>query len=212
VGQEEQMNPTPNAEPARSASHSDAGGRPMLNLEPLPGVSTTKTNPKKSYILWRILDFVLAAVFIFAGLSKMFDLDALLADLTHLRFGDALVHFQQLSVASPVEFASGIDNFKLVPWPVSVALAFYLPWLEIFCALGLMFRLLYRGALTLLITLMVVFTLAITAAKVRGLDITCGCFGHASQHWSFPSHLATNLTIIAALLALSFSIRTRKHL
>src|SRR5262249_61436907 len=111
----------------------------------------------------------------------------------------AFVHFQQLSVASPVEFASGIDNFKLVPWPVSVALAFYLPWLEIFCGLGLMFGLLYRGALTLLIILIVVFTLAITAAKVRGLDITCGCFGHASQHWSFPSHLAPNLPILAGL-------------
>ena len=142
----------------------------------------------------------------------MFDLDHLVADLLHLQFGDALVHFRQLSLAGPVEFANGIDNFKLVPWPVSVALAFYLPWLEIFCALGFVFRFLYRGALTLLITLMVVFTLAITAAKVRGLDITCGCFGHASQHWSFPSHLATNIGILAALVALLFSNRLKKPL
>ena len=205
------MNPTPNAEPVRSASHSDAGERPTLNVELSTG-ATTSNKRQRSYILWRILDFILAGVFIFAGLSKMFDLDPLLADLTHLRFGDAFVHFQQLSVASPVEFASGIDNFKLVPWPVSVALAFYLPWLEIFCALGLMFRLLYRGALTLLVILIVVFTLAITAAKVRGLDITCGCFGHASQHWSFPSHLATNLTILAALLVLLFRATSPKPL
>jgi len=205
------MNPTPNAEPVRSASHSDAGERPTLNVELSTG-ATTSNKRQRSYILWRILDFVLAGVFIFAGLSKMFDLDHLVAALAHFRFADAWIHFQQLSVASPVEFASGIDNFKLVPWPVSVALAFYLPWLEIFCGLGLMFRLLYRGALTLLIILMLVFTLAITAAKVRGLDITCGCFGHASQHWSFPSHLATNLTILVALVALSFSSRLRKPL
>jgi uncharacterized membrane protein YphA (DoxX/SURF4 family) len=192
------MSQTPNAQ------------RPTLHLEPLPGASKPNIKHQKSYFVWRILDFVLAGVFIFAGLSKMFDLDHLVADLLHLRFGDALVHFRQLSLAGPAEFANGIDNFKLVPWPVSVALAFYLPWLEIFCALGLLFRFLYRGALTLLITLMLVFTLAITAAKVRGLDITCGCFGHASQHWSFPSHLATNLTILAALLALGFSNRVRK--
>lgn len=192
------MNQTPNAQ------------RPTLHLEPLPGASTPNIKHQKSYFVWRILDFVLAGVFVFAGLSKMFDLDHLVADLLHLRFGDALVHFRQLSLAGPAEFANGIDNFKLVPWPVSVALAFYLPWLEIFCALGLLFRFLYRGALTLLIILMLVFTLAITAAKVRGLDITCGCFGHASQHWSFPSHLATNLTILAALLALGFSNRVRK--
>jgi hypothetical protein len=58
-------------------------------------------------------DFVLAAVFIYAGAVKALD---------------------------PVQFASDIDNYKILPWPVSVALAFYLPWLEILCALGLVFN------------------------------------------------------------------------
>ena len=110
-----------------------------------------------------------------------------------------------LKAIDPVQFASDIDNYKILPWPVSVALAFYLPWLEIFCALGLVFRFLYRGALSILSASIVVFTLATIAAKVRGLDITCGCFGHASQNWSFPAHLVTNLAILAALLALFFS-------
>jgi len=146
------------------------------------------------------------------ALSKILDLDHLMADLQNLQFANALTDLRNLSLANPVEFASGIDNFKLLPWPMSVALAFYLPWLEIACALGLVFRFLYRGALALLITLIVVFTLAITAAKLRGLDITCGCFGHVSQNWSFPSHLATNLAILAALLALGISNRLRKPL
>jgi uncharacterized membrane protein YphA (DoxX/SURF4 family) len=135
--------------------------------------------------LWRILDFVLGAVFVYAGIVKALD---------------------------PVQFASDIDNFKILPWPVSVALAFYLPWLEIFCGLGLVFRFFYRGALSILTALIVVFTASIIAAKLRGLDITCGCFGHASQHWSFPSHLATNLVILIALLALGFSHRLRRSL
>src|SRR6266496_4847100 len=145
--------------------------------------SAGNVNHQRSHIFWRILDFVLAGIFIYAGVLKALD---------------------------PVQFASGIDNYKILPWPVSVALAFYLPWLEISCALGLVFRFLCRGALALLITLIVVFTLAITAAKLRGLDITCGCFGHVSQNWSFPSHLATNLAILAALLALGISNRLRK--
>jgi uncharacterized membrane protein YphA (DoxX/SURF4 family) len=136
-------------------------------------------------VLSRILDFVLAAVFIYAGALKAFD---------------------------PVQFARDIDNYKILPWPVSVALAFYLPWLEIFCGLGLVFRFFYRGALSILTALILVFTLGIIAAKVRGLDITCGCFGHVSQHWSFLSHLATNLAILGALLALGFSNRLRKPL
>ena len=206
------MNPMPNTQPARSALHSDAGGRPTLNIESLAGDATSNVKHRKSNFVWRGLDFILAGLFIFAGLSKIFDLDHLIADLQQLQFTGVLADLRNLSLASPSEFARGIDNFKLLPWPVSVALAFYLPWLEIFCALGLVFRFLYRGALTLLIMLMVVFTLAITAAKVRGLDITCGCFGHASQQWSFPSHLATNLAILAGLLVLFFKARSRNRL
>src|SRR5215472_7645965 len=101
------MNQTPNVQP------------PTSNAELLAAATTSNSKHQKSYILWRILDFILAGVFIFAGLSKMFDLDHVVADLLQLRFGDALVHFRQLSLAGPVEFANGIDNFKLVPWPVS---------------------------------------------------------------------------------------------
>ena len=159
--------------------------RPTLNAELSAGATTSNIKHRGSNILWRLVDFVLAGIFIYAGALKAFD---------------------------PVQFASDIDNYKIAPWPVSVALAFYLPWLEIFCALGLLFRFLYRGALSILTLSVVAFTLAIIAAKVRGLDITCGCFGHASQHWSFPAHLATNLAILAALLTLGFSSRLRKSL
>ena len=167
------MNQPPNAQ------------RPTLNVERSAHAATSNIKHQTSNILWRIVDFAVAGIFIYAGALKAFD---------------------------PVQFASDIDNYKILPWPVSVALAFYLPWLEIFCGLSLVFRFFYRGALSILSALIVVFTLTTIAAKVRGLDITCGCFGHASQHWSFSSHLATNLAILAALLALGFSNRLRKPL
>src|SRR5438309_11777849 len=126
---------------------------------------------------WRIVDVIVAGIFIYAGAIKALD---------------------------PVQFASDIDNYEILPWPISVALAFYLPWLEIFCGFALVVRLLYRGALSILTALILVFTLATIAAKVRGLDITCGCFGHASQNWSFPAHLALDLGILTALAALCY--------
>jgi putative oxidoreductase len=170
VAQEEQMNQTPNTQ------------RPTLNVE-LTGGRTSNIKHRTLNILWRIVEFAVAGIFIYAGALKALD---------------------------PVQFASDIDNYKILPWPVSVALAFYLPWLEIFCALGLVFRLLYRGALSILMLSILVFTFATIAAKIRGLDITCGCFGHASQHWSFPAHLATNLAILAALLALFFAYACKR--
>lgn len=200
--EKEQMKQTSNAQ--RPTPNVERSEHPTLDVE--------RSALDAGRFLWRLLGFVVAGIFIFAGLTKIFDLDRLIADLQHLRVANAFADLGQLSLANPGEFASGIDNFKLLPWPVSVALAFYLPWLEIFCALGLVFRFLYRGALSILSASIVVFTLGIVAAKVRGLDITCGCFGHASQHWSFPSHLATNIAILAALLALLFNATSRNRL
>jgi putative oxidoreductase len=130
-----------------------------------------------SNIIWRIVDLIIAAIFIYAGALKVLD---------------------------PVQLAHDIDHYKILPWAVGVGLAFYLPWLEIFCGLALIFRLFYRGALSILTSLVVVFLVATIAAKVRGLDITCGCFGHASQNWSFPAHLALDLGILAVLAVLCY--------
>src|SRR5436309_9428400 len=186
------MNSTPNVE------------RPTSNFQLSGSGATSNVKYRTANVLWRIIDLIVAAMFIFAGIAKILNLDQLIADLQHLRFASAFADLGNLSLADPAEFAHDINNYRILPWILSVALGFYLPWLEILCGLGLVFRVLYRGALSILTALIVVFTLATIAAKVRGLDITCGCFGHASQHWSLPAHLATNLAILAALLALSF--------
>jgi putative oxidoreductase len=139
----------------------------------------------KMKFVWRIVDLVVGGVFIYAGVIKALD---------------------------PVRFASDIDNYKILPWTISVRLAFYLPWLEIFCGIALITRRLYLGGLSILTALACVFTVATIAAKMRGLDITCGCFGHASQHWSFSSHLALDLVILAALLTLYFKVASENRL
>lgn len=126
-------------------------------------------------LVWRIVGVVVGGIFVYAGVLKVLD---------------------------PVQFGLDIDNFKILPWFISVRLAFYLPWLEILCGLALIFRFLYRGGLSILALLVLVFIGATVAAKARGLDITCGCFGHASQHWSFSQHMAIDLAIFLALGAL----------
>ena len=135
----------------------------------------------KSFI-WRIVGVIVGGIFIYAGVIKMLD---------------------------PVQFANDIDNYKTLPWFFSVRLAFYLPWLEIFCGLAVIFRFLYRGGLSILMALIALFIAATIAAKARGLDITCGCFGHASRHWSFPQHMAVDIAIFVALIALWCSSRAQ---
>lgn len=149
----------------------------------LAGVAIIVLAASKRLTLWRIVDLIAGGLFIYAGALKMID---------------------------PIQFATDVDNYKILPWTICAGLAFYLPWLEIFCGLALVFRLLYRGALSILIALISIFIIVTVAAKIRGLDITCGCFGHASQHWSFPAHMATDLAILGALIVLCFANRSQE--
>jgi len=129
----------------------------------------------RSNIVWRILALMIGALFIYAGAIKALD---------------------------PIGFANDIDNFKILPWFVGVRLAFYLPWLEILCGLALVTRRFYFGGLSILTTLTLIFVVVTIVAKARGLDITCGCFGHASKNLSFTWHLVLDFILLAALLVL----------
>ena len=131
-------------------------------------------------VLWRIVALIIGGIFVYAGVIKAMD---------------------------PVAFANDIDNYKILPWPLAVRLAFYLPWLEMLCGLALILRFFYRGGLFILTGLTFVFIAASVIAKVRGLDITCGCFGHASKNWNFSGHLALDIAILIALIALWISNR-----
>ncbi len=135
-------------------------------------------------MLWRIVALIVGGIFIYAGVIKGMD---------------------------PVGFANDIDNYKILPWPLTVRLAFYLPWLEILCGLAVILGLLYRGGLLVLTVLISIFIIASVIAKARGLDITCGCFGHASKYLSFFGHLALDFVLLALLVALWFTNRAQRQ-
>ena len=134
-------------------------------------------------ILWRIVALIIGGIFIYAGVIKAMD---------------------------PVAFANDIDNYKILPWPLAVRLAFYLPWLEMLCGLAVILGLLYRGGLLILTMLTSIFIIASVIAKTRGLDITCGCFGHASKYLSFFGHLALDFVLLAVLVSLWFTNRAQQ--
>ena len=123
----------------------------------------------------RIIAILIGGLFIYAGVVKIID---------------------------PVEFARDIDNYKMLPWQPNVWLALYLPWLEIFCGLALITRVFFRGAVFIVTVLMSLFIVISIAAKARGLDVSCGCFGHASKYLNFSWHLALDFLLLGGLLLL----------
>ncbi len=116
--------------------------------------------------------------------------------------GAIFVYAGALKVADPVAFARDISNFHILPWPVGVRLAFYLPWLEIICGLTLLLRWFRSGATAILTALTAVFIGATIVARLRGIDVKCGCFGSASKDLTFGWHLAIDFTILGALILL----------
>jgi putative oxidoreductase len=128
-----------------------------------------------SFLVRRGLAVLAGAVFLYAGIAK---------------------------VADPIHFASDISNYQIIPWSIGVRVAFYLPWLEILCGLALIFHRLFSGAVATASALMLVFIGATIWAKVRGIDVACGCFGSASSGLTLTWHLALNGCILAALIVL----------
>jgi putative oxidoreductase len=116
--------------------------------------------------------------------------------------GALFIYAGVVKIIEPVEFARDIDNYKMLPWRLGVLLALYLPWLEIFCGLAVITRVLYRGSVFIVTALMTLFIVASVVAKARGLDVSCGCFGHASKYLNFSWHLALDFGLLIGLLML----------
>ena len=122
--------------------------------------------------------------------------------LVAILIGGLFIYAGVVKIIDPVEFARDIDNYKMLPWRLGVWLALYLPWLEIFCGLALITRVLYRGSVFILTALMSLFIIANIAAKARGLDVSCGCFGHASKYLNFSWHLVLDFLLLGGVLLL----------
>lgn len=157
-----------------------------MNIEHVQSPITNAASPEPAASLGAlrfILAFAIGAVFIYAGVLKAWD---------------------------PIVFASDIRNFHILSWPLGVRLAFYLPWLEILCGLALITGWLRKGAVGILTGLMVIFIVATVAARIRGIDLSCGCFGSAAKNLPFSWHLIIDFALLAGLLGLWFLIGRRR--
>ena len=123
--------------------------------------------------------------------------------------GGLFIYAGWLKVADPAAFARDISNFHLVPWTVGVAMSFYLPWLEMICGAALFLGRVRAGAIAILTLLTAVFIGASVIARLRGINVNCGCFGSASKDMTFGWHLALDFAILMALLLLWYWDRNR---
>ena len=96
------------------------------------------------------LRVLLAGVFAFAAVMKLYDLNA---------------------------FAYEVRQYRVIPDAWSVVVANIVPWFELVVS-GLLLAGVWRAETRIMFFLMIIgFTALKVSAELRGLKITCGCFG-----------------------------------
>lgn len=113
-------------------------------------------------------------------------------------------------IVDPSAFAQSVANYGLLPSSFPAIIATVLPWVEILCGFAVLFGVFLRGSSLLLSAMVVVFTLAVMSALLRGLDISCGCFTQdpAAGHVGWMK-VVQNTTLFALTLFLYFSRTTK---
>jgi len=101
--------------------------------------------------------------------------------LSRLLYGAMFVYAGAEKMADAEVFAAVIFNYQILPAKAVYAAAMLMPAVEVVCGLALCVNTLARGASVVLNLLMVGFIGAMGWAMVRGLDVTCGCFGGSGQ-------------------------------
>lgn len=125
------------------------------------------------YLLF-IIRVVIAFIFIYAGAEK---------------------------ISNPDDFALSISNYRLLPIASLNFFAVILPWIEIVSGILLLFGISVKENSAIILSLLLLFTIAIVISLFRGLSIDCGCFGKGTQIGLFK--LGENLLMIVGSLLLT---------
>lgn len=129
--------------------------------------------------------------------------------LLHFFFGGVFVYAGILKVLDPMSFLDDVRSFHLLGDPWAAWLAMGLPWLEIFAGLAVMSGLLRSGGLLVLNASLLLFLAAILLSWWRGIDIRCGCFGHADATANFRDLILRDLVLLTAGIALAWQGRPK---
>lgn len=131
--------------------------------------------------------------------------------LASLLFGALFLWSGLIKVLDPLSFTDAVRNFRMVGDPYAVLLAMWIPWVEITAGVAVMFERWQRAGAAILVGALLVFTIAVISAWVRGLDISCGCFGEESAV-NYPVKLLQNTLLISWGILLLCQARVGRRL
>jgi len=130
--------------------------------------------------------------------------------LCRLAVGGVFLAAGVLKVGDHNGMVSAVDAYKVIPSSLVDAVAWMLPLLEITVGVMLLIGLATRVAAWTVTAMLVAFLIGIIQAKIRGLEIDCGCFatGQAPKEGGIPW---LDIVRDLALLAASLLVAMRPH-
>ena len=90
--------------------------------------------------------------------------------------GIVFIYASYDKILHPAAFAKIIYNYQILPDELINLSAIFLPWLEFIIGSLLIIGVWLPGSVFIANILLIIFFSAILYNKVRGLDISCGCF------------------------------------
>ena len=99
------------------------------------------------------------------------------AALVRIALGALFLYAGALKAFAPHRLAEDIANYHLLPSAWVPLAAVTVPWVELAAGLALVAGVFGRGAALLVAGMMAAFTVALSQALLRGIDLACGCFG-----------------------------------
>ncbi|MEM9018065.1 MAG: MauE/DoxX family redox-associated membrane protein [Verrucomicrobiota bacterium] len=120
-----------------------------------------------------------------------------------LAFGGLFIFSGVIKLKDPILFAEAVRNYQIIGDPIAPAMALFLPWVEIFAGIAVMLERFVRGGALILVASLIIFTGAIAISWVRGLDITCGCYG-SYELVNYPVKVAQNVGLLIVGIAIWF--------
>lgn len=126
---------------------------------------------KTLHLLFLLFRILIGGFFIYTGYSKVFFISG---------FADEIYYYRLFP-----EFIIGIS-------------AVFMPFFEIIIGIFLILGIWFKATLSLLFLSLLSFIIMISSALVRGLDISCGCFGYGK------GNLETTLILDIVILGIIF--------
>jgi uncharacterized membrane protein YphA (DoxX/SURF4 family) len=81
----------------------------------------------------------------------------------------------------PGAFAADVQNYRVLPQDWAGHAALFVPAFELVIAIGLLIPAYARGAALIAACMLFLFSGAMAQARMRGIDLSCGCFGAAFE-------------------------------